>query len=300
MHNTRFLRFLITLALVVTLLCSFSITAVTADDTTPTPSPTPSALLPPPELKLTCDVPSYTENSATSFYFTVNLSYSGLDTVTVNLSTTPQQGWNSYVTFTSKEVTSVPIGPMTYATPDVKSLSVNFAPNSGTTPEPGTYKLNLKATSGIYSASIDLSGTIKAKYAFSMNTSNSNLAMKATAGKANNLAIEMVNTGSVALENIALNSQKPDGWVITYSPEKIDTIAAGQTVQANVVITPPKDKTVAGDYNITLSSTNPHVMQSLVIRVTVETPTIWGTVALIIIVLVIVGLAVLFLKLGRR
>ena len=298
MHNSRFPRFLITLALVVTLLCSFSITAVMAEDTTPTP--TPSSLLPPPELKLTCDVPSYTENSASSFYFTVNLNYSGLDTITVNLSTTPQPGWNSYVTYTSKEVTSVPIGPMSYATPDVKSLSVNFSPNSATTPEPGTYKVNLKATSGIYSASIDLTGTIKAKYSFAMNTANSNLAMKATAGKANNLAIQMINTGSVALENIALNSQKPDGWVITYSPEKIQTISAGQTVQANVVITPPKDKTVAGDYNITLSSTNPNVMQSMVIRVTVETPTIWGTVALIIIVLVIVGLAVLFLKLGRR
>ena len=300
MHNSRFPRFLITLALIVTLLCSFSVTAVMAQDATPTPTSTPSITPPPPELKLTCDVPSYTENSATSFYFTVNLTYSGLDTVTVNLSPTAPQGWNSYVTFTSKEVTSVPIGPMTYATPDTKSLSVNLSPNSGVTTNPGTYTMTLKATSGNLSASIDLSGTVKAKYAFSLNTSNSNLAMKATAGKGNNLAIEMVNTGSVPLDNIALNSQKPDGWVITYTPDKIDTIAAGQTVQANVLITPPKDKTVAGDYNITLSASNANANQSMIIRVTVETPTIWGTVALIIIVLVIVGLAVLFLKLGRR
>ena len=144
MQKSRFSRILITLALVVTLLCSFSVTAALAADT---PTPTPSPTLPV-ELKLTCDVPSYTENSATSFYFNVNLTYSGTDTVTVNLSTTPPQGWNSTVTYTSKEVTSVPIGPLAYGSPDSKTLTVNMAPNAGQTPDPGEYKMTLKATAG--------------------------------------------------------------------------------------------------------------------------------------------------------
>jgi uncharacterized membrane protein len=298
MQKSRFSRVLITLALVITLLSSFSVTAVLAEDT-PTPTPTPTPTLPV-ELKLTCDVPSYSENSATSFYFNVNLTYSGTDTVTVNLSTTPPQGWGSTVTYTSKEVTSVPIGPLAYGSPDSKTLSVNMMPNAGQTPDPGEYKMTLKATSGALTASIDLTGIIKTRYAFSMNTATGNLATKATAGKVNNLSIELYNTGSAALDNLVLNAQKPDGWVVTFDPANIASLSNGQTAQVNVVITPPKDKTVAGDYNITLSSSNSNVNSSLVIRVTVETPTIWGTVAIIVIVVVIVGLAVLFLKLGRR
>jgi uncharacterized membrane protein len=299
MQKSRFSRALITLALVITLLCSFSFTAVMAADVTPTPSPTPTPLAPP-ELKVTCDIPSYAENSATTFYYNVVVSYSGNDTVTVNLSSTAPQGWNSWITYTSKQVTSIPLGPMAYGSPDNKTLSVNVAPNAGQSPEPGEFKTTFKATAGDLVKSIDLTGIIKAKYLFSMNTANSNLATKATAGKVNNLAIEMYNTGSVALDNISLSAQKPDGWVVKFEPEKIETLGAGQTAQANVVITPPKDKTVAGDYNITLSASNNNINSSMVIRVTVETPAIWGTIALIVIVVVIAGLAFLFLKLGRR
>jgi uncharacterized membrane protein len=36
------------------------------------------------------------------------------------------------------------------------------------------------------------------------------------------------------------------------------------------------------------------------LRVTVLTPTVWGWIGLIIVVLVIAGLGVLFMKLGRR
>ncbi len=299
MHKSRFSRILISLALVVTLLCSFSLTAVMAADGTPTPTPTPTPTGPP-ELKMTCDIPAYSEASVTSFYYNVYLTYSGNDTVTVNLSTTAPQGWTSWVTYAGKQITSVPIGPFAYGSPDSKTLSLSLSPAPGKSPEPGEYTVTLKATAGALSQSIDLTGILRARYGFSINTASGNLATKATAGKVNNLAVEMFNTGSVALDSISLNSYKPEGWIVTFEPAKVDSLGAGQTAQANVVITPPKDKTIAGDYNITLSASNNNVSSSIVIRVTVETPAIWGTVALIVIVLVIAGLAVLFLKLGRR
>jgi uncharacterized membrane protein len=295
---SRISRSLITVALVVTLLCSFSMVAL-ADTTTPTPTPTPSPTLPP-ELKLKCDLPSYSENSATSFYYNVELTYSGSDTITVNLSTTPPQGWSSYVTYSSKEVTSIPIGPMAYGSPDSKTLSVNMTPKSGQTPGPGQYTLTLKATSGDMSKSIELRGEIKSKYTFSMYTPSGNLATKATAGKVNNFSIEISNIGSSTLKDINLNASNPNDWLVKFEPDKISSLDAGQKSQINVVITPPKDKTIAGDYNVTLGASNTEASNSMVIRVTVETPTIWGIIAIIIIVVVIAGLAFLFLKLGRR
>jgi uncharacterized membrane protein len=87
---------------------------------------------------------------------------------------------------------------------------------------------------------------------------------------------------------------------VTFSPDKVTSLAAGQTQQENIVITPPEGKTVAGDYIITLYASNAQVSENLDIRVTVETPSIWGILSIVIIVVVIAGLAFLFLKLGRR
>jgi uncharacterized membrane protein len=317
MVKSRFSYLLICLTLVLLLVGSFMSTMVSAQDDTLTPTPTPTSTpeetstptptetsTPTPtlpvELKLKCDVPSYSDNSGASFNYTVNLSYSGNDTVTVNLSTTNPQGWKSYVTYTSKEVTSLPLGPLSYGSPDSKSLSVNFSPNTGNSPEPGEYKLTLKATAGEYSDTIELTAIVKAKYQFSMTTDNYNLATKAVAGKENHFSFYMNNTGTAVLENISLNVDKPEGWVVTFNPNKVESLGAGQSQQTDVVITPPEGKTVAGDYEITLRASNPQVSSSMKVRVTVETPSIWGVVSIGIIVVVIGGLATLFLKLGRR
>lgn len=295
MQKSRFSRISVSLSLLVILLWSLLIVPAAAE-ATPTPTPTPII----PELKLTSEVPSYVETSVTSFFFTVNMTYSGEDTIMVNLSTTAPQGWSSKVTFQGKEITSLPIGPLAWGSPDSKSLSLTLQPNAGFSPEPGEYKTTLKATSGKFSQTIELTGIIRTKLGFFMSTETGNLATRAVAGRDNNLAIEMVNTGSGPLENITLTSSKPEAWVIRFEPDKISSLGAGQTAQANVVIVPPSDKTIAGDYNITLMASNPDISSSLVIRVTVETPAIWGTVAIVLIVVVIAGLAVLFLKLGRR
>jgi len=43
---------------------------------------------------------------------------------------------------------------------------------------------------------------------------------------------------------------------VTFKPEKVESIAAGQTQQEDVIITPPQGKTIAGDYVITLRGSN--------------------------------------------
>jgi uncharacterized membrane protein len=294
MRKSRFPHIILTLTLALLMLFSFT-SAVMADDATPT-STAPVAT----DLTFSCDIPSYAENTSTSFYYNVLMTYTGEENATVNLSTTPPVGWTSWVTYSSKQVTSVPMEATSNGQTDSKSLSITLSPISGRTPEPGEYKLLFKATTGDVSEEIELTAIIKASYAFSLTTESGNLAMNAVAGKENTLTVEMSNTGSADLENITMNDSKPDGWTITWSPESIETLEAGQTVQANVVITPPKDKTVAGDYNITLRANNANVSSNIVVRVTVDTPTVWGWVSIVIIILVLAGLAFLFMKLGRR
>ncbi|HEY5501065.1 MAG TPA: hypothetical protein VIK09_03680, partial [Candidatus Humimicrobiaceae bacterium] len=59
-------------------------------------------------------------------------------------------------------------------------------------------------------------------------------------------------------------------------------------------------KTIAGDYMVNLNVASENSSPKMDVRVTVQTPTIWGWVGIGIIVIVIVGVAIIFAKLGRR
>jgi uncharacterized membrane protein len=203
--------------------------------------------------------------------------------------------------YASKQISSVEIGPQSYGTPDTRSLTVSLFPNTGQSPEPGEYKITLNATSGTtYNLSRDLTAVVKAKYLFSLTTNTGNLTTQAAAGKENHFSINLVNSGTAALDNITFTSDKPDGWVVNFNPQTVNSLSAGQTQQEDIIITPPEGKTIAGDYMITLHASNQKVNQNMDVRVTVLTPSIWGWVGIIIIVVVIAGLAVLFMRLGRR
>ena len=273
---------------------------------TPPPAPAPSATpeptptKPAPKLTMQSDVPSYADDSGATFSYDVVLKYDGDDRITVNLATTDPQGWQTYITYSSKQVSSIEIGPMQYGSADSKTLTVYLLPDTGQTPDPGEYKLTLKASSAKFNLTQDLVARVKAKYSFSLTTDSGNLTTQATAGKENHFSFNMVNGGTASLDKLTLTTDKPQGWVITFKPETVDSISAGQTQQEDVVITPPEGKTIAGDYLITIKASNDKVNQSMQVRVTVLTPSIWGWVGIIIIVVVIAGLAVLFMKLGRR
>lgn len=298
MVKSRLLYLLLSLALIVALAGGFLAmqNPVSAEDTTPTPTPTK----PPPKLTMQSDVPSYADDSGANFSYDVVLKYDGEDRITVNLATTDPESWQSYITYSSKQVSSIEIGPMQYGSPDSKTLTVYLLPDTGKTPDPGEYKMTLKATSAKFNLTQDLVARVKAKYSFSLTTETGNLNTQATSGKENHFSFNMANSGTASLDKLNLTADKPEGWVVTFKPDKVDSISAGQTQQEDVIITPPEGKTIAGDYMITIKASNDKVNQSMQVRVTVLTPSIWGWVGIIIIVVVIAGLAVLFMRLGRR
>jgi len=74
---------------------------------------------------------------------------------------------------------------------------------------------------------------------------------------------------------------------------------ADESKDIEVTITPP-DKTIAGDYMLNFSVKSENATNNIDVRVTVETPSIWGWIGIAIIVIVVIGVAVIFARLGRR
>jgi uncharacterized membrane protein len=169
--------------------------------------------------------------------------------------------------------------------------------------EPGEYifKANFKSSieGDPLEGSIEFTAVITASYEIEITTKSGMLSTDITSGKDNHYKLVINNNSSTSLENIKLTSTEPEGWNVSFDTDEIESIEAGENAEVDVTIN-PHEKTIAGDYMLTFTASNDKASDDVELRVTVETPTIWGIVGIGIIVIVIVGVAIIFTRLGRR
>ncbi|HKY09240.1 MAG TPA: NEW3 domain-containing protein, partial [Candidatus Binatia bacterium] len=122
-----------------------------------------------------------------------------------------------------------------------------------------------------------------------------------TAGNKTPIDFVVGNAGTAPIRNLNFVTKKPnDKWTVEFRPDKIDSLGPGEVRQIKMEVLAP-ERTIAGDYMLTLTGNSPEASnKSLDFRVTVSTPTIWGWVGFAIVGLVVLGLAVVFFRLGRR
>lgn len=240
------------------------------------------------------------------FVFEVEFEYAGATLAAeerdFNLRTTAPTGWEVYMTppyEKEKKVSAITLKPT--FTPGNKLRVVASAP-FWPLPEPGEYKITVEIISpdGKLKDSVELTAIITAKYILILAPSGERYNTAATAGKDNYFSIEAGNLGTAAIDKITFSSDKPEGWTIEFTPDKVDSLGAFDSQTIDVNIKPPSE-TIAGDYSITIKAPGKQVTaRELNIRVTVESPTIWGWVGVGIILLVIAGLVVIFMRFSRR
>ena len=258
---------------------------------------------PPPEEKLEMEskFPVLSAKSGEIFEFDVDLKYQGIERRRFDLTFTTPPGWAAFAVagYPEKQIPAIEMGPAENF-PVTEKIKVQFGSITGKYPEKGDYVLTLEASSGDLKAAFDFKAVVTARYELAMLTATGRLNTEADAGEDNHLSIQLVNSGSAPIENITFSSSKPEGWSITFTPDKVESLDAGLTQEVDVVINPPR-KTIAGDYMITLRAESKEFSPDpLNLRVTVLTPTIWGWVGVLIVLAVIAGVGVIFWRLGRR
>jgi uncharacterized membrane protein len=121
-----------------------------------------------------------------------------------------------------------------------------------------------------------------------------------TAGKKAPVDFVVGNAGTAAIRSLSFISKKPsDKWTVEFKPDKIDALNPGEVREIKMEILAP-DRTIAGDYLLSVTANSPETNKSVEFRVTVSTPTIWGWIGFAIVGAVVLGLAVVFFRLGRR
>jgi len=322
MKTARFISILIGFAIILTV---FSLPAVTlaqdeeppatdnATQTAPTPEPIsaePPQIEPiaeeeeeqePDSVTVTAEFPEIEAIATGTFEYGVKLEYKGQEDRVFDLNTILPAGWSAYINpqYDSKMIPSIAVEASPFIAV-AKNLKVTVTPPTWPLADPAEYTVTLEALSGDVIGKLDLTAKVTAKYILNAAPANELYNTRAKAGQDNTYSIKVANIGTAVIENITFSTDKPDGWEITFQPKKIDALESFDTNTVDINIKPPP-KTVSGDYmfflRITGKQGDPVKMD---VRVTVETPTIWGWVGVAIIAVVIIGLIVIFMRFGRR
>ena len=258
---------------------------------------------PEPFMAIKATYPAMEGIAGANFSFEVEFNYNaklGGEARSFELVLTTPQGWSAYITpqyQKENRVREITLQPgFAAGTKLLVTVTSPFWP----LPEPGNYKITLEAISGEIQGTTELTAVVTASYTMVLAPAGELYNTTAKAGKDNYFSIDVANLGTAPIDNIKFSSVKPKGWTIEFTPDKIESLPAIDYQTVDVNIKPPTE-TIAGDYEITIQASGEQASrEEIKIRVTVETPTIWGWVGVGIIVLVVAGLAYIFMRFSRR
>jgi uncharacterized membrane protein len=279
--------------LVVFLITLFSISPVVAEDGEAT-------------IELTADYYKLEITSGSSVAFTIKVNYTGTTARVFDLTATGPTDWTTSITPSypqDKQILDIRMEPPEEGeSVTTELIIVTATPASWLTPELGEYPITVEASSGELSSTIEFTAvvtSVPASYSLYLTTTDGVLSTTAQAGKDNYFTLAVANGGTGNIENISLSTNKPKGWTVELTPTNISSITAGnyQTVEMNIK---PPTEAIAGDYEIIVTGTGLQGSDKVEIRVTVKSPAVWGWIGVGIIVLVIAGLAVIFMRFSRR
>jgi len=232
--------------------------------------------------------------------FEVEFRYTGVEAREFQLKTTAPNGWEVYLTPRYEKERKVKAANLKPSLSYGDTLRVVVTPPFWPLPEPGEYDITVEAVSGELSGIAELTAVITAKYVLTVAPDTERYNTTVRVGEDNVFSVRVQNLGTAPIDNIKFTPTKPEGWAIEFTPDKIDILEAIDEQKVDVNIKPPP-KTIAGDYVISLEASGKQAAtRKMDIRVTVESPTIWGWVGVGVILLVIAGLVVIFMRFSRR
>ncbi|MCL4534902.1 MAG: NEW3 domain-containing protein [Bacteroidetes bacterium] len=243
---------------------------------------------------LVVQYPTISGKAGAAFGFKADLNNNGLSDVTYGLSAKAPDGWDVVFkpSYQDTQISSAQV-----KAGSSQSLDITVTPPTGV--KAGEYPITITAASPTDRASSDLKAIVTGSYQITMSARNDIWNTTATAGQDSPFYVTVTNSGSAPLQNVTLSSTKPQNWTVTFNPATIAQLDPGASREV-AMVTKPATNAIAGDYMLTVTSSNTQATLDRDVRVQVSTPTLWGWVGIVVLVVVIGGLLGLFMKLGRR
>lgn len=211
-----------------------------------------------------------------------------------NLLATGPEGWeiNFKPAYEQKQISTLRVKEG-----QSQTIAVEVTPKPGA--GAGEYPVNVRISAKESSAEAKLTVILTGTYHLEAGTPNGILSLEAYPGKSVSFSLFVKNSGSAPNRNITFSSFKPENWETVFKPEKIDSLPPGQMQQVEVTIKPGQ-QTLVGDYSVGAMVNGEKAEKTVEMRVTVKASAAWGWLGTGLIILVIAGLGILFMKMGRR
>jgi uncharacterized membrane protein len=244
-------------------------------------------------VSLESDYPSLRGPTDTDFQFNLTLRNDTPQQLIFNLSAQGPGGWEVSV----QPSDQARAASVTVPARGTQRLQVIATPPTQAATD--TYQVQVAAVAGDHQATAVLAIEVTGSVQMSLDASDQRLNTTANAGSTRDFDVVVTNSGTSPLSGITLTGRGPSQWQVTFDPASIDQLAAGETATATAHIAPSGDA-VAGDYVVTMTAQTEGATQSIDVRVTVETPPIWGIIGILLIVGTLAGMVWVFRRYGRR
>lgn len=246
------------------------------------------------QVTMSSDFPTIDGAAGANFSFSVRLTNDTAEDQTFALSATGPAGW---------DVQARPSGQAQAASANVTAggnTTINVTATAPEGTEAGEYPIVVQAVGADSTTEQDLTARVIGSFDLNVSTPTGVLSTSGNAGSTIDQTISVENTGTGALENVALAATAPSGWTVTFDPPTLNVQPGAENAATSVAHIVPDGDAIAGDYIVKMRASNDQANGEADIRVTVETSLLWGIVGIGLIVLVIVGLAYVFRRYGRR
>ena len=245
-------------------------------------------------IKLTTSYPVLKGPSDAQFEFSLDVNNDSDEDELFNLSASAPEGWEVSFkpAYEQKQISSLRIKGN-------QSQSVGVEVTPPRKAETGDYPIKVRVQSKGAKAEADLQVSLTGTYKIKAGTPNGLLSTATQPGQKTSVSVYVRNDGSALQKEISFVSFKPENWKVEFEPKKLDNIKAGELKQVEMTIT-PSEEALVGDYSVGVNVQGEKSNSDVEFRVTVKAASTWGWIGIGIILLVVLGLAFVFKRLGRR
>ena len=224
----------------------------------------------PAKLTLTTKLPELRGSPKSNFEYTLTIKNdSGRNLTTSFTAQAPNNFETSFTeAYGTQELSSIPI-----EAGQSKDIKLKVRPPSSI--DAGHFPVKVTVNAEDVSATTELALDIAGQPHLQVAGRDGLLSARAVAAKQTSVPVVVTNSGTAPADNIALHATAPTGWKVTFEPATIDRLVPGKDTEVQALIT-PSDKSLAGDYMVSVNANARGESASSQFRVTVATSTVWG------------------------
>jgi uncharacterized membrane protein len=248
----------------------------------------------PAKLSVTSQLPSLRGSPKSNFEYTLSIKNDSGRDVTASFAAQAPENFETSFTeaYGTQELSAIPI-----AAGQSKDIKLKVRPPS--TIDAGHFPVAVTVKAQDASAKIDLALDVVGEPQLQVAGRDGLLSARAVAAQQSSIPIVVTNSGSAPAENVSLSASSPSGWKVTFEPATIDRLVPGKDAEVQALVT-PSDKSLAGDYMVSVRANSRGESASSQFRITVNTSTVWGMVGA-----GVIGVALLLMlgavaRFGRR